>query len=266
MKGVLSIRKSFCGWRAQRILAQCLSRTLYILLIILLLILAGCKEAEQTILEKWGLGRDESVYVSLNRDYDWYIDQNETGLGSRVNCGPACAVMAGKWSDANFSKSVKDARDTYLYDSHGVIVRWEFDNIYNFLSANDIPCRMDDNISLPYMKESLDRGNILIVLINMYSISFNKNGEQRIGKYYFSFTGSRVYIDGANHYIIVKGYRIVDGKTYFEVYDSNGKPRYADGTQKGKDRYYLASEVIDSAEALGGLYLVISAGEKLTYK
>jgi len=230
-----------------------------VLFTVFILTLAGCEKAELTDLEKLGLGRIESVYVSLNRDYDWYINQNETGLASRVNCAPTAAVMAAKWSDANFNKSVRDARDTYLYDSYGVFASWSMANIYNFLSDNSIPCRSDYDVSLQNMTGYLDNGNILIVGINMFGITFNKNEEQRTGKYYLSFTGGRVYIDGSNHVIVVKGYRVVDGKTYFEVYDPNGRPRYEDGTPKGKDRFYLASEVIDSAEALVGTYLVISA-------
>jgi len=45
----------------------------YLIFITLVQLLLGCEKAEKTILEKWGLGRDESVYVSLNRDYDWYM-------------------------------------------------------------------------------------------------------------------------------------------------------------------------------------------------
>jgi len=37
-----------------------------------LLLLAGCKSAERSQVEKWGLGKAESEYVSLNRDYDWF--------------------------------------------------------------------------------------------------------------------------------------------------------------------------------------------------
>ena len=230
----------------------------YSMLLFLSLILAGCEAAEPTILEEWGLGREESGYVSLNRDYDWYVDQYEERLGRQYNDGPACAVMAARWVDADFPKSLADARKTYMNNDLGYVGRWKFDDIYNYLYANDIPCQFDYNISLPYMKGRLDNGNILIVNITTWSISFNKNEGQRTGKYYLSFNGRRINIAASRHFIIVKGYRIVDGKTYFEVYDPFGAWRYADGSRKGRDRYYLADEVINGAE-IEDHYLVIPA-------
>ena len=41
---------------------------------IALLLLAGCENAEKSQVERWGLGKVESEYVSLNRNYDWFID------------------------------------------------------------------------------------------------------------------------------------------------------------------------------------------------
>jgi len=111
------------------------------------------------------------------------------------------------------------------------------------------------------MKEHLDNGNIMIVLINMYDITYNKNKKQRTGKFYLTFDGTRIYLDGANHAVVIKGYRVVDGITYFEVYDpaSSEGERYPDGTFKGKDRYFLADETISSGRRMGGAYLVISS-------
>jgi hypothetical protein len=246
----------------------------YSILVLFLLILAGCGPApEPTALEILGLGREESEYVSLNRDYDWYIDQYELQLGYLYNDGPACAIMVAKWVDADFSLSLTDAREQYRSNSLGYIGRWRFDDIYSFLHANDIPCQFDNDISLSTIKEHLDNGNILIVYISTWSISLNNNEVQRTGKYYTSFTGRTfnptAIMAGSRHFIILKGYRVVDGKTYFEVYDPFGAWRYADGTPKGQDRYYLASEVHDGMEAVDDYYgaepiehyLVISARE-----
>jgi hypothetical protein len=238
-----------------------MARTLikYSLLLLSLQILAGCGPApEPTVLEGWGLGREESRYVSLNRDYDWYVDQYEERLGHQYNDGPACAVMAAKWADADFPQSLTHARETYMNNKLGYIGRWKFGDIYNYLSANDIPCQFDYCISLPYLVEHLDNGNILIVYITTWSIILNKKEEQRTGKYYSSFSGRRVNITAARassrHFIILKGYRIVDGKTYFEVYDPFGAWRYDDGTHKGQDRYYLADEVINGMENVDAFY------------
>jgi len=230
-------------------------------MLIALLFLAGCEGGESSQLEKWGLGKVESKYVSLNRDYDWFIDQNTTGLGSRRNCVPTCAIMAARWSDADFAKTVADIRsDTYLYNSSGVLSGMHLSEMYHWLSDNGIPVNRgyQSGMTLSRMKEHLDNGDIMIVGINMYNITYNKNSEQRTGKHYFSFNGSRVYLDSANHAVVVKGYRVVDGTTYFEVYDPASGERYPDGTYKGKDRYYLADEVINSGRHFGGDYLIIS--------
>jgi len=242
--------------------------------LLLMLILAGCEPApEPTVLELLGLGREESEYISLNRDYDWYIDQYEYRLGYLYNDGPACAVMAAKWADADFPLSLTDAREAYRNSGRGYAGRWRFEDISGFLYANDISCRFDDNISLSNMKDHLDNGNILIVYISTWYISYNNIEAQRTGKYYSSFSGRSVNPTSirasARHFIILKGYRIVDEKTYFEVYDPFGAWLYADGTPKGQDRYYLASEVFDGMEAVDDYYgaetvdhyLVISARE-----
>jgi hypothetical protein len=246
----------------------------YSILVSFLLTLAGCGPApEPTALELLGLGREESEHISLNRDYDWYIDQYEELLGHQYNDGPACAVMAAKWADADFPLSLTDARGTNMGNRFGYIGRWSFEDIHDYLIANDIPCRFDYDISLPNMKDHLDNGNIMIVYITTWSISLNSNEGQRTGKYYMSLTGRTfnptAIMAGSRHFIILKGYRIVDDKTYFEVYDPFGAWRYDDGTPKGQDRYYLASEVFDGMEAVDDYYgaepiehyLVISARE-----
>jgi hypothetical protein len=253
-----------------------MERTLvkFSLFLFLAQLLAGCGPApEPTVLEEWGQGREESGYVSLNRDYDWYVDQYELQLGYQFNDGPACAVMAARWVDADFPLSLTDAREANMNNALGYIGRWRFEDIYNYLHGNDIPCQFDYNITLPDMKEHLDNGNILIVYITTWSIELNTNGEQRTGKYYSSFDGRRINLTAARaasrHFIILKGYRVVDGKLYFEVYDPFGAWRYADGTRKGQDRYYLADEVINGMENVDAYYgseniehyLVISARE-----
>jgi hypothetical protein len=224
-------------------------------------------------LEILGLGREESEYISLNRDYDWYVDQYEYRLGYLYNDGPACAVMAAKWADADFPLSLTDAREAYKNNGRGYAGRWRFDDISSFLHDNNIPCQIDYDISLLNMKDHLDNGNILIVYISTWYISYNNIEAQRTGKYYSSFSGRSVNPTSirasARHFIILKGYRIVDEKTFFEVYDPFGAWLYADGTPKGQDRYYLAAEVFDGMEAVDDYYgsetvdhyLVISARE-----
>ncbi|MDR0914486.1 MAG: C39 family peptidase [Oscillospiraceae bacterium] len=196
-------------------------------------------------LEQWGLGKTETEHISQNRSYEWYIDQWNTGYASGNNCGPSCAVMAAKWFDEDFQKTVEDARDTFPNDGGW----WYINNIYDFLTDNDIPCALKSNISLSSIKSEIKDGNILIFNINTEDIPYNYEEEQHTGK---------PYIGDFGHFIIVKGYRVVDDTTFFEVYDPYGfDAKYSDGTLKCKDRYYLADEVINSASGWCPEYLAI---------
>ena len=191
---------------------------------------------------KWELRATKTEYISLNRDYNWYIDQKHTGDASNYNCGPACAAMAAKWSDKSFSKSAIDARNTYPNNGKG----WHMSVIHNFLTENKIPCvYIINKISEAAIKRHLIKGSIIIVSINTKHISYNNNPEQRTGKHYGSSFG---------HYIIIKGYRVMNNETYLEVYDPYTMDNfYSDGTPKGKDRYYLSDEVVYSK----GNYIVV---------
>ncbi len=199
-------------------------------------------------LEEWGLGTVISKQVSLNTDYDWYIDQMHTGYNSDSNCGPACTIMAAKWSSENFPKSVVDARNSARNVNVGGW--WYIKNIHAFLINNNIPSFRDHVLSIDKAISEIDKGNIIIVNIYTGYITRNKHNEQRTGRFYNEETG---------HFIILKGYRVVDNKLYFEVYDPNNYERYyADGTEKGKDRYYLATEVIRAVSNWWDEFLIIS--------
>lgn len=223
-----------------------MKKVINILLFLLILIsLNGCDRLE---CEEWGLGKNETAHVSLSRDYDWYIDQKNTSDYSYYNCGPSCAVMAAKWADKDFPLSVEDARKTYYNADNGF--EWYLSSIKYFLFINDIPNVLKYNISHEAVIECLDEGNIIIICYNTKDISYNHEPEQRTGKFYRGHFG---------HFMILKGYRIVDNKTFYEVYDPNSLNRfYADNTPKGKDRYYLSDEVIKAARNWDPNYIVVS--------
>lgn len=197
-------------------------------------------------LEKWGLGENETRYVCNGRDYEWYVDQYDSGTHSKMNCGPACCVMAAKWYDKNFSETVEEARAQFILSGKG----WTAKVMGSYLKQSDIPFSYEKASVFSFKKE-LNQGNILILLLDMEYISADFSSEQRINKY---------GINNSNHYIIVKGYRVIDGTTYFEVYDPNTWDRFfPDGSPKGKDRYFLAGEVVTAVKQLWKYYIVISA-------
>ena len=187
----------------------------------------------------WGLGYFEKNRWSLNRSYNWYIDQWNTGEHYYENCGPASTTMAAKWSDESFTETTQDARDTFHPDGGW----WNTTDISNYLSSFNIPHEFlalfsDSEYSGKILKDELDAGNILILCTDMYYIRPSLSDFYRVDKFY------RTASDGWGHFFIVKGYKQVDDYLFFETYDPyNSEKAYADGTPKGKDRYYRVEDV-----------------------
>jgi len=198
---------------------------------------------------EWKTPKDspKTEHFSLNRNYNWYFDQKNTGSAESKNCGPTCAVMAAKWSNQNFNMSVVNARNSNPMNGQN----WTMAAIQNFLDSHKIPCtRFSDQISEATIRRHLNNKSIIIVIVNMKDIPLNNNSEQRTGKYYNL---------NENHVIIIKGFCKMDNKFYFEVYDPNTwEMYYSDGAPKGRDRYYLTNQVV--ASILNGKthYIVVS--------
>lgn len=203
----------------------------------------------QVLDSSWGLGENQTESISNNRSYDWYIDQGNTGSASNNNCGPSCAVMTMKWLSSNFAGTVEDARN--IYPENGGW--WKTNNISNFFDLNGVNnYSINQTVNETQLKKQIKQGNIAILCINTTYLPYNKNSEERVGRFY-------TYEGG--HFIIVKGYRVVDGKTYFEVYDSNNFNKvYQNGQQKGKDRYYLSSDLINAASNWWNYSIIIQPG------
>ena len=67
-----------------------------------------------------------------------------------------------------------------------------------------------------------------------------------------------------NHFVLVKGYVVADGKFYLEVYDPNsgGSTYTLDGQPRGKNRYYEASQVKGAISNCWKYALVVAAKGK----
>lgn len=193
-------------------------------------------KAGQALNPSWGLGTNQTEYISNNRSYNWYIDQGYTGEYSNNNCGPSCTTMALKWKNSNFTRTAEDARETYLENGNWWTT-YDINNYFDLYNAKHNTINLNENS----LKKSLKQGNIAILCIDTTYLPYNANSEQRVGRFY-DYRGG--------HFIVVKGYRIVDGKTYFESYDPNNwGVYYKNGQEKGKDRYYLASDLMKAGKA-----------------
>lgn len=189
---------------------------------------------QMTYLRKWGLGRSLEKEISNDVSYEWYIDQMNSGTYSSVNCGPSAATMAVKWFNKDFDKTAEDARN--IYPSEGGW--WSVDDITNYLLKYSVPFRVEQIDNIELLVDEIDKGNIMVVCLDLYHICKAKKDEWHIDKHDDSFG------IGAGHFIVIKGYKIVDNQILFETYDpwSNGKT-YEDNSLMGKNRYYKSNEI-----------------------
>lgn len=225
---------------------------IFLLLAAIGLTLVGCQSVDDSLsgqqealikenVEEWFGGKKLEKYVGNNREYDWFIDQGNTGEHSNSNCGPSSVVMAMKWRDEDFEGTVEEAREKFLPNGGWWLTStvaqyldsYEVEYEYLMLDSNDYEKATED------LKEIIEEEKIAILCVSMGYITRETEPELRVNRFYD-------YDDG--HFLVVKGYAKVDGETYFEVYDPNNwGVKYEDGTAAGKDRYYLAEELIDSA-------------------
>jgi hypothetical protein len=187
----------------------------------------------------WGMGGFISKDVSHNRAYPWYINQAETGTFSNVNCAPSSVVMSSHWAKENFSHSVEDARSMYHPTGGG----WYTEDIDNCLDdfyihhlIMELATSKEETSEL--IQAQLDKGNILMLCVDVHYLRLCENDSVRVDKYYETIQL------GVGHCIVLKGYKIVDGHIFFEVYDPAGYNwKYNDGQSKGQDRYYRGDDI-----------------------
>jgi hypothetical protein len=215
-------------------------------------VVLGLRPQGSVMLQKWTIhvGRESQVYglgfkqdhaKSVNIDRNFYADQFNTGKYSSNNCGPAVAAMASRWADSTFSQSVDDLRNSLKPDGSP----WSTSDMMSHLQSRSI------HASIVYLgeieglvKKQIDEGRALILCLDMYYVQQNTDRIQKRGKFYSN--RSR----GKGHFILVKGYRVVDQVFYLEVYDPNaaGRTYLLNGEPLGKDRYYAAQEIKQATE------------------
>lgn len=175
---------------------------------------------------------DLKTEVSQNRDYEWYMDQAHTGKYSDGNCGPTSLAMILKWLDPNSTATGESLRDQIPNNGD-----WWTTNIFDsYFESNKMS--IDDKLymSPETITDMINNGDIVLVCLKMGEISPNKKPDSsNIGRFY-GFDGG--------HFLLIKGYKILDGKLYYEVYDPNNwDMKYENGEPMGKDRLYPATEM-----------------------
>ncbi len=203
------------------------------------------------MLERWGLGTTLQEEAGNNKVYEWYIDQMNTGTYSGENCGPTSVTMAIKWFNQSSTLTPVDARNTYWPNGGW----WYTYDITNYLNDNGVYNCTIELDSIGMLKEQIDRGNIAILCLDMFYITYTDIPTYHVNKFYTTSS------EGWGHFIVIKGYKVVDNKTYYEVYDPNSwGETYPDFSLKGKDRYYLDTD-LDVATNIWWNYAIIVSGE-----
>jgi hypothetical protein len=184
----------------------------------------------------YGLGRNFYKGHSNNVSYDWYCDQAGTGTYSLHNCGPTSATMAIKWANENFNKTPEDARNKYPGDGGN----WGVHDVISYLNLYSINNDTINITQIDSIQRRINSGKIVILCVDMFYIRENEHENWHVDKFYPAWKGW-------GHFIVIKGYKVVDNEVFYEAYDpySFGL-RYNNGTLKGKDRYYR-SEDLNSA-------------------
>lgn len=187
-----------------------------------------------TPVRAYGLGKVLQAEKSNSVDYPWYWDQITSGTYSAVNCGPTVVTMAIKWADQSFTKVPVDARMTYRPGGG-----WWFTNdIINYLNDHEVNNYTVALTNMNVVREELDNGNIAILCLDMYYVKASYAQKYHYNKFYATNAPDW------GHFIIIKGYKEVDGILYYEAYDPNSwGAKYADGELKGKDRYYTSADL-----------------------
>ena len=210
---------------------------------------------------KLGLFLSDSRSNEGTRPDGWYLQQQHTGEYENQNCGPTAATLAAMWSDATFSKSVEDARNAILTSSVGGEASWHPEDVYNYLQQNNIPSEietMDISTSgaqqqfYELIKDKIDNNQIVVICLSLAKITQDNSNdpECRVNLYYNSTNG---------HFLVIKGYKVVDGKNYFEIHDPWGLDlKYADGTYKGENRYYRSDDLYAASISHNKKLVVVS--------
>ena len=195
------------------------------------------KLPKNTLERSYGLGINLDSEHSNNDSYNWYFDQMNTGTYSSINCGPTSVTMAIKWVNGSFDKTPLDARNTYRSGGGW----WYTDDIINYLNRYSVNNKTINIFDIDSIQRQIDLGNIAILCLDMYYIRSQEKNKWHLDKFYGTSN------KGWGHFIVIKGYKVVDEQVFYEAYDPNSwGAQYNDGTAKGKDRYYRSQD-LDSA-------------------
>jgi len=213
-------------------------------------ITAGSSSSNWQIISKnndytysWGLGNFLAKNKSNDRNYSWYIDQKNTGFDAVDNCGPTAVTMACLWADSTFLKTPEDARKAYVSNGGW----WYTSDIDMYLSDNHIAHSsivLGSNYinTAQILQKQVDLHQLIILCLDMDLVRYTDNPYYHIDKFYST-------TPNFGHFLIIKGYKVVDDNIFFDVYDPNSWGNVGpDRILRGQDRYYRAEDISNATK------------------
>ncbi|MEJ6980706.1 hypothetical protein WG906_09615 [Pedobacter sp. P351] len=212
-----------------------------------------------------GLGNNLEADNRITRNYEWYFGKENSGKYSHINGGAACLAMAMKFSHRTefVSLDVQSLRDSENpeYFSMGVSNANPFStkNITNSLSKFAVGWKLVSlSSSHAEIIDCIDKGYLVMLELNMSRVRYNPTPLEHTHRYYLLNTPL------STQFIVVKGYKKVDGNLYFECYDPKASnDLYSDNLEiKGRNRYYIGTDIWDAVMSYGGWRYAIVVGNK----
>jgi len=196
---------------------------------------------KSSVFEEFGMGKNQEKFQSLNRSYSFYLDQFGTGTHQYINCGPTVVTMALRWSDSTFRQSATDARNAvrpeggwwYTNDIYDYLRKYGVTPLYYPLAVNLTRSEYEARIA-----SLIDAGLLAVLCLDMYYVKENPAPAERTNRFYAA--NSKDW----GHFILVKGYKVIDGKMWLEIHDPYSiDKKYTNGQFKGDRRYYDPAEI-----------------------
>jgi len=208
----------------------------------------------QTDLQYFGITGNLVAEKSLNKTYNFYLDQFDGSTYESINCGPTVSTMALKWGDSTFTGTPAGARNQILENGGW----WYTSDIQNYLGGHGMQSTIDTIDNLPnIVKNRIDQGNLVILCLDMSYVPYNFNITQHVQKFYPAST------TGWGHFLLIKGYRQTSTNFYLEIYDPySGAREYTgvdNGQLKGKDRYYDSRGIYEATLNWWPYYIATAA-------
>ena len=99
--------------------------------------------------------------VSLDRDWDWYMNQYETGAYNYINCMPTLAAMAMKWLDQD-SEITPQALREHIPENTGGWYMYNVEQVFDDYGVK----YTSKSVSLENILADIDAGNLAFCQIN----------------------------------------------------------------------------------------------------